>query len=635
MIKDTIKNNIVLIALVILFNILAIFIWQKIYNTNITGDEPHYIVMANGISKYHTFEQTQAYSDEFKERKIYPPGFSVTEPLPGENYAHAIAGHNGLFNVHNIGLPIIIAPLYKFFGISGVKIFIIFLSSLTIFLLWKFLSLFFTNIFEKTIIIFSAFFAFPFLTAANQIYSDLLSGIISLLSIVWILYRNNFLSKQKFNYDFLILMIVAYQPWLQIKFFAPALLSTTSLILLSFHNEKSIKKGALLLLPLIMSTLLLMFYNQYAFNNLFGPYSSGSMEISLTSFMVLLGLHLDQFQGIFLQNPIMFVGLLFLIPFIQWNWKIGILTILLYSSFIVPNAMHPNWYGGGSYAGRFAWASAVIFMLPTIFGLLKLFKLSKYIFTFIIFTFVLLQWVFLFKLSLGNFSLYSLYDNPKNLFLSNINTFYAPLQIYFPSFFNVEWAFQYTTNYLYIFLFLSIIYLGSFYNTLKKEGFILLLKSFLFVWLMVVVLISSLSSSIPPKEPDFKSKSFIGKNLPSQIGKIESTNRIALNNVDKPGYLTFGPYVKLKSGNYKFDIVYSSSENNATVVGTWDVGLALSTEFKQLHKDELIGSNNQESHIIQTFSIPNEFNNEKVEIRNYYNGIGDLTIKSLTITRVD
>ncbi len=632
--KEGIKNNIGLMVLIILFNAFAIFIWQNVYKTSITGDEPHYIVMADSISTYHTFEQTQAYSNEFKERKIFPPGFSSTEPIPNRNYAHAIAGSNGLYNVHNIGLPLIIAPVYKFFGITGVKIFMIFLSSLSILLLWKFLSLFTTNIFEKAIIIFSAFFAFPFLIAANQIYSDLQSGIISLLSIVWVIYRNNFHAKQRLKYDFLILMIIAYQPWLQIKFFAPALLSTIAIILSSFYNEKSIKKGMLLLLPLIMSISLLMLYNHYAFSNPFGPYSSGSMEISLTSFMVLLGLHLDQFQGIFLQNPIMFIGLLFLIPFIQWNWKVGVLTLFLYLSFIVPNAMHPNWYGGSSYAGRFAWASAVIFMIPTIFGLSKLFKLNKYIFIFIILISMLLQSYFVFQLSLGNLSLYSTYYNPENIFLKSIETFYSPLQTYFPSFFNVEWAFQYTTNYLYILLFLSIIYLGSFYNTLKKNDFLKVLKVFFITWIILIVLISSLSSFIPPTKPAFKSKNFTGRLLPSQSGK-QKGNYIVAQSGTSPGFITYGPYIELPEGSYSFDISYISSENNTTTVGTWDTGLALPKEFKQLKKGYLLGTNDKDGHIIQTFVIPKEHSNQKVEIRNFYNGTGNLTIKSLTITKVE
>ncbi len=125
-----------------------------------------------------------------------------------------------------------------------------------------------------------------------------------------------------------------------------------------------------------------------------------------------------------------------------------------------------------------------------------------------------------------------------------------------------------------------------------------------------------------------------GFDLNSQVGKVKNKFRIAKSDKDKAGYITFGPYMKLEEGNYKFDISYISSEVNATVVGTWDVGIALPKGFKELKKNNLIGTSNQEGHIVQYFTIPNEYSNEKIEIRNFYNGIGDLTIKSLTITKV-
>ena len=157
---------------------------------------------------------------------------------------------------------------------------------------------------------------------------------------------------------------------------------------------------------------------------------------------------------------------------------------------------------------------------------------------------------------------------------------------------------------------------------------------FFITWVILIVLISSLSSFIPPTKPAFKSKNFIGKLLPSQTGKKEN-NFIVAQSGTKPGYITFGPYIKLEEGNYQFNISYSSSESNATVVGFWDVGMALPKKFELLKKDNLLGTNNKDSHIIQSFTIPKEYTNEKIEIRNFYNGIGDLIIKSLTITKVE
>lgn len=126
---------------------------------------------------------------------------------------------------------------------------------------------------------------------------------------------------------------------------------------------------------------------------------------------------------------------------------------------------------------------------------------------------------------------------------------------------------------------------------------------------------------------------YTGSSLFSQIGEIQNTY-MSTTGKTKAGYLTFGPYIILPAGAYKFDIHYVSSEQNTTPVGAWDVALALPKETKVLNKGDLFGTANKEGHIVRSFVIPSEYTNEKVEIRNFYNGTGDLTIKSLMITRI-
>lgn len=614
-----------LILLIVFFNFSAIFIWSNIYNTSITGDEPHYVILSSAIADYGTFEQTEAYTNEFENRSIYPPGLSKKPPEVNKNYGHASIGPHGLYSKHNIGLSLLLAPIYKLFSIDGIKVFLIFLSSLIIVLLWVVLAHFTSNKIDKTLVIFSSFFAFPFLTAANQIYPSMLSGTISLLSIVWIIYRYKINLQKRFTYDLLILIAVAYQPWLQIKYFAPSLISTIAIILDSLKCEKLSKKTIILLAPFLLSISLLALYNNYAFGNVYGPYSSDAMVINLTSLMVLLGLHLDQFQGVFLQNPIMFIGLLFLVPYFRWNLRIGILTLVLYASFVVPNAMHPAWYGGSSYAGRFAWASAVIFMLPTTFGLLKLKKINSMIFYIVILVSISLQIYFTMRLSTHDFSLY----NKGTYILEAVETFYSPWNNYFPSFSNVEWAFKYGTNYVYIFFFLSIVYLGKYYD--DDIYFNKLTKKYFTIVLITTILISVASSSEPPL---FQNKFFLAKSLPSQTGEKQG-NSITARKGTKKGYITFGPYIKLPSGKYKFDIAYVSSEANTTTVGTWDTVIQPSSGMRIIQKGYIYGTNGLEQHIVQYFVIQKEFSNKQVEIRNFYNGVGNLTIKTLMITRTE
>ena len=176
--------------------------------------------------------------------------------------------------------------------------------------------------------------------------------------------------------------------------------------------------------------------------------------------------------------------------------------------------------------------------------------------------------------------------------------------------------------------------LSWFFKGMSKEAFLKVLKVFFITWIILIVLISSLSSFIPPTKPAFKSKNFTGRLLPSQSGK-QKGNYIVAQSGTSPGFITYGPYIELPEGSYSFDISYISSENNTTTVGTWDTGLALPKEFKQLKKGYLLGTNDKDGHIIQTFVIPKEHSNQKVEIRNFYNGTGNLTIKSLTITKVE
>ena len=120
------------------------------------------------------------------------------------------------------------------------------------------------------------------------------------------------------------------------------------------------------------------------------------------------------------------------------------------------------------------------------------------------------------------------------------------------------------------------------------------------------------------------------RELPSQIGIIDGNSRKADSQRDKSGYLTFGPYIELLAGNYKFNILYESSQNNNIEVGFWDI--AINQEV--INQDKIYGTNSKEINLILQFTIPESSNKNIVEIRNYYNGTGDLTIKNLTITRV-
>jgi len=623
---NIIYKNISLFFVLILFNFLAINVWQNIYKTHILGDEPHYIVIASAIADYGEFETTKAYTKDSNRKALSSPSFQPEPPKKGQNYLyHSLASSHGLYSIHNIGLPLIIAPFFKLYGVSGVKIFLILFFSTSIILLWKFMSTLKTTQTDKILLTIVTIFAFPFLTASNQIYPSLPSAIISLLSIIWILHRHQIKKNKLYIYDLIILAIIAYQPWLQIKFLAPALISTIAIVLA--NNYSNLLKKFLLFVPIVLSIILLALYNNYAFDNVFGPYSQGSLVINKTALIVLLGLHIDQFQGVFLQNPIMFIGLLFLIPFFKWNWKIAILTILLYLSMIVPNAMHPCWYGGYSYAGRFAWGSSLIWTLPIIFGLMQIKKMKPFIFYLLIGLSILLQVYFMSKFIYSDFSLY----NNGVKFLETVNTFYTPFQYYFPSFSDDRWAYTYGTNYAYVLLFLSMIFIGNYYKKNHTEKFIIIIKLYFPIMFIFIFIVSFICSTTPPR---FLGQFFSGQIIACHPGVVNSNLGTVSSQISKAGYITVGPNIKLPAGKYNFDINYLSPENNTTSVGTWDITVVLEKNKHILNKGNLLGTNKKNSHLVKSFTISKEYSNKELSIRTFYNGSGSLTIKSLTIIRV-
>lgn len=135
------------------------------------------------------------------------------------------------------------------------------------------------------------------------------------------------------------------------------------------------------------------------------------------------------------------------------------------------------------------------------------------------------------------------------------------------------------------------------------------------------------------RKNDLFTDRFCASELPSNTGVVKGNTRIAIQGRDKPGFITFGPYAKLSAGQYMLDIAYASDKNRTTIVGNWDVALTEAKQIKILNSGKILGTNRNVKHIRSKFSISKKDFDGHIEIRNQYNGEGNLTIKSLTITR--
>ena len=535
----------------ILFIYLALslttfILWHRAGTNSVTGDEPHYLVMASGIAKYGSFEQTRPYQDERETKAIFKSGLPDT---------HAIQGPHGFYNVHNIGLPLLLAIPFLVGGSAGAKVFMILASAVVVILVWKVSGLFSDKSKAKFLSTLAVCIAVPLIPASNQIYPDILAGLISLSGLYWFLTADR---KRPRWMELGWACAIVFLPWLQIKFAATCVLLVLAIAARSFFASRDTGRVVLIFAAAFISCVTLAAYNHYAFGKFSGPYLSGALELSKTSIMVLLGLHIDQNHGFLLQNPVNLLGLVAIGCIYRVNKPFALLWGLVFLSLIVPNALHPAWYGGWSFSGRFGWSAAIVFTLPVIHGLLQLAKANRHIFHAIVSLAVLMQAYFYWQYTATNISLY---NKAATTGVDGYSIFYFPIQAWLPMLYNSGWAFGYNPNYAWLLVTVSLV-LAGFLAGARQRAFISVVLA---AGIAGIVGSAFLPSAWPTE------RIYQAKDLPSQVGRIDGASRVVEPGMHGAGYASFGPYVPLNKGRYTLLVKYSSTAPADQVVGKFDV----------------------------------------------------------------
>lgn len=510
---------------------MTIVIWDKKSINSVTGDEPHYLVMTEGLIKYQSFEQTKPYKDEFESRTIYKGGLAPAGAEPRPENTHAVIGPNGLFNVHNIGLPILLIIPYLLGGIWGAKALMIAIASATIYVVWRIAERIDENDSNKFWIVLLCCFSALTIPHANQIYPDLPAGLISLIGIYWLFTINE---RRSIGKEAMLVALIAFLPWLQIKFGVTSFVLILSIVAKIFYDTKNWKRIITILIVAGVSFLLLLVYNNYAFGKITGPYQDGALEISKTSLIVLLGLLYDQNQGFLFQNLLFFFGLIGIGIFFHANRFVSVAWAFVFLSLIVPNSMHPNWYGGGSFAGRFGLSAAIVFIIPTIFSLSRFINTAKpTVKWFTISLGLAIQaWLFYFYTILG----VNLYNKGQNVWPDMYSNYYFPLDSYLPMLYNLGWAYSHLPNYSWLVTILLLIFYGFSIEIIRKRNAI-----YGIIALVLLIISSGFFNKKTASERLYAAAEF-----PSKTGRVINSIRVEKIDTDKLELINFGPYLSSK-----------------------------------------------------------------------------------------
>ena len=292
---------------------------------------------------------------------------------------------------------------------------------------------------------------------------------------------------------------------------------------------------------------------------------------------------------------------------------------LVFLSLIVPNSLHPNWYGGWSFSGRFGWAGAVVFLIPTMYGLLQISKDSKRAFATIVSLGLLLQLYFFYQYAVTG---ESLYNKGPDVWFNNYSIFYFPISSWLPALYDSSWAFGHAPNYAWL-----IVSLGALLAGFLSKKHILSRAPVLVPLLFAIIFMGGLLKHNDPNEITYKADQ-----LPAQTGRISGSSRVAEQPSDNSGLINFGPYIPLRKGSYEVILTYISIAAGTDTIGWFDI--SNTTAEVQLFNTQIYGTDNAK-HKLRIKFVVDQWPINLYEFRTYWNGVSNIEVQSITLKEAD
>ena len=599
---------------VVLYLTIAVY-WQSEGMYTITGDEPHYLLVADSIVRDHDLRVLNNYMIDTPVERAVKMKLYVPEQMPW----HV----QNQFSRHNLGLPFLLALPYAIAGVAGAKIFMALLAGFWPFLLYKVLFQITESKRWSVLFAFTLGIGLPFTAASNQIYPDLLGGAIILYVAEKIFGRFYGRYEEPFSpaMNLWLGALVGFLPWLHVRMLAPALLLLLAHIYVEAKSDRSVARPRHYLFAAAVAFCLfalLFVYNRAAFGNFMGAYASDSVYLDVKeNAMIFFGLHWDQSQGMFIEQPLLLLGLVGVIPLVKANLRGAILLALLYVSVLLPNSVHPAWYGGFAFPGRFFWTAFALWVFPLAFTIKYLLKRNRLLLKLLCTGSIILQvwyaakWIFndnfLLNQRFAVWASRSFFESTRLLFL-------------LPSFKDFDVYLKHPANYVAVTAGLLLIISGWLWQRGAGAWLSKAWPAFLAAGVILVLLVPVPNGSI----------SFGAYELPSNLGTLDGLTRVATER-DGAGTLTFGPYVKLLAGLYEVRLSYESGATDDSRAGRFDV--VYSPGVREVGAEDLPPSSVNQGVFKYRFQVRDwQSFNSSFEFRVWYAGHGNLRVKGLTLT---
>ena len=343
------------VAIVLFFGFLAIYgvlIKKEDRILMLVGDEPHYLLMMESMRRYHTADLSQIMASD----DPLPNGVRKIRP-----HASVMSAPGTLYEVHNIGISVMMIPGFSLVGYKGAVGTFGFLAALLV------ANMFLLGVettgrkWTSLVVAMIAGFSAPFIYYFRYIYPEMPAAL-CLIYAVRVLRRDN---PSTFS-SLLAGAGAAFMPWLHVKFVIMAAILAGYCLFKHFRKVKSVLWYAL---PHVPSALLLMnfFYHAYGSWLPNAQYGDAHDPVSKFFFRGAPGLLLDRDHGLLAFAPFYWLALPGLLFLYRENRRYFALALTLTIPSFAILASHWMWWGGPCPPARFIIPLIPLF-IPAVVG---------------------------------------------------------------------------------------------------------------------------------------------------------------------------------------------------------------------------------------------------------------------------
>ena len=332
----------------------ALAVWWAVAGLlPVAGDEPHYLMIAASVSRDLDFDVSNNYEEDAATGEVYGP---VDR--------HAVWRNGRQWPQHMPGLGVLVSVPFALYHVSGARAGLAVLLVLALGAAVYRWNQTYLRPADAAWLTFGVLACSPVIFGASQLYPDLPAGVAIVACVGWL-----WNSKRRTWLGWCLYWCTAgFLCWLHVKYYAPsAILGVIGGMRLRRDGIRFMSGASATFTTLYLAgPILFQVYAITAFGNIMGGRGTGELQMDAArAASLVLGLHLDQIHGMFVQQPLLLPGLVALGWMVRRQHVLTLPWLVLYASLVVPNALQQIAYGGHvAPAGRFGWSAMWLWLLP-------------------------------------------------------------------------------------------------------------------------------------------------------------------------------------------------------------------------------------------------------------------------------